>query len=143
MAKKSDVAVEITGLKQTIRSLKEFPDEIDEMKAVHQRVGGMVLEAARQRMPRDTGKLIDSYKVANIKRGAKITSSLIYSGVSEFGGTMRRHASSTRTKHKPTARNEGIKSYYIYPAVDEKRGEIVHIYEIEIASLARRHHMGG
>jgi hypothetical protein len=137
------VAIDIKGLKGTIKSLKDFPEEIAEMKAVHRRVGEMVLKDAVGRMSSVSGDLRGSYKAGNIKSGAKISSSLPYAGVSEFGGTIPRYNSATRTKHKETAKSAGMKSYYIYPAVEQNRSEIVDIYEKEIAAIAARHSMEG
>ncbi len=132
-------AVEITGLKKVQKGLKEIPEAIDDLKAVHHRVGVLVLGAAQARMPVRSGALKGSYKAGNIKGGAKIGSSLIYAGVSEFGGTIPRRASVVRTKHKRTASAAGLKSYYTYPAAEEKRDEIVRIYEEEIPKLARKY----
>ena len=68
------VAVEVRNLKQTIKGLKEIEGAINKMKAVHKRIGNLVLAGARHRMPTVSGKLYGSYKAANIRSGAKISS---------------------------------------------------------------------
>jgi hypothetical protein len=145
VAKGKPVAVEIKGLKETLKALKEFPEGIEEMKDVHRKVGEVVLKKAHARMSSVSGRLKGAYKVGNIKSGAKITTtaSVKHAGVSEFGGTIPRYKSGSRTHHKPTAKSVGLKSYYIYPAAEQSKSEIVRLYEEGIRELARRYNLKG
>ncbi len=148
------VAIEIYGLRKTQRALKLMPKAIADLKEVHHRVGLLVLEAARARMPVGAekhfgsftaagGTLKANYKAGKIKSGAKIYSNLEYAGVSEFGGTIPRHNSEARTRHKPTAKSVGLDSYYVYPAAAKERPGIIRIYEKELAKLARKYGLEG
>ena len=130
------VAIKIKGLKELQKVTKQYAEALGDMKDTHKRVGDLVLEAARSRMPHKSGDLIGSYKSSRIQSGAKVFSKLVYAGVSEFGGSIPRFHSKSKTLHKPKAPD---KSYYIYPAIGDKRQEIERIYREDMARLAARY----
>lgn len=130
------VAVKIEGLKELQKATKSYAEALGDMKDVHKRVGDLVLEGARKRMPTVSGKLKASYNSSRIQSGAKVFSKLVYAGVSEFGGSIPRFHSTSKTFHKPKALNE---SYYVYPAIREKQSEIEEIYRDEMERLKDRY----
>lgn len=132
------VAIKIEGLRETVKGLKEFEDELEDMKNLHQRVGNLVLATARRKMPHVSGALYNSYRAARIKSGAKITGSAVYAGVSEFGGSIPRFHSKSKTLHKPKAKAVGLSSYYVYPAIEEKRKQIEKLYYDEIEKIRKK-----
>jgi hypothetical protein len=140
--------VQIEGLKKTQRALKEV-GHVDDMTWVHQRVGLLVVEAARRRIHSVTGSLSKRMKASRITKGAQVYNSLVYAAVQEYGGSVWWKPKSGRSSvvkygagYFATIRAHRIQvkkpvgytaqqSYYIYPAIREKMETIQLIYREE------------
>ena len=140
----SSVGIRVKGLKELRKGFRNIDEALSaegkgELKVLNMAVANVVLNAAREKMPQVSGALRESYHANNVISGAKVSSSLVYAGVSEFGGTIPRFHSDSRTHHKPPAPND---SYYIYPAAREKESEIQSMYEEGIGRLLDKYFGG-
>ena len=62
-----------------------------------------------------------------------------YIGVNEFGGSVPRHNSKYRSHFKPWIGGGAGSSYYLYPALEDKRPEITEKYQQEVKRLCDRY----
>jgi hypothetical protein len=69
-----------------------------------------------------------------------------YIGVHEFGGMIPRHQGKAPhqrfTMHRPPATEFGLGSYYLYPAFEKKKDEIVDEVRKEIQNILNDHSLG-
>lgn len=123
--------VEIVGGPQLRRALSAFSDRLDDLKDVHQAVGEIVAERAREIVPigpdRDghPGQLEHSIRPTRTKRGAAVKAGskrAIYAGVIHFGWP----------RHNIEA------NPFLYDALDDRLEQVIHAYVAGVDKLIRR-----
>lgn len=137
----AQAAIQIHGVKDLMTVCKVMEDKISvkEMKAAHKKAAETVLPVAQDRMPEVSGDLRDSYYAKGLQSGGVVGSDLVYGKVSEFGGRIPNRGHAGKHQHKPTAKSIGEQSYFIYPAVEEKRDDIAADYRDEILRIAAKY----
>ena len=135
------LSVGVVGLVEVRESLKGVRGGLKDIKELHLKAADFILSKARPKMPDVSGTLKAAYQTASTGNGARIFTEMpwkeAYSGVQEFGGTIRRHASPTRTQYKPHLQNAG--SYFVYPAEQENMNEIQDIYGDGVSEIMEKH----
>lgn len=83
------MAVHLSGLRETIRSLERLGVAVTDMKAVFLKIGNMVAGNAQSLAPRRSGRLAASIKPSKTKNKALVragSARVPYAGVIHFGG---------------------------------------------------------
>lgn len=81
--------IQITGLKQTVRSLEKFGVEVSDLKAAFKKVAGAVADDSRGLINNRSGALAGSIRTGNSKNKAIVRAGsgrVPYAGVINFGG---------------------------------------------------------
>jgi HK97 gp10 family phage protein len=123
-------AVQIEGLRETLRDLRDLgKDAKEDMKETHRRAGEIVAAAAKPLAPVRTGALSKTIVSSptqyqgrvRIGRGASVP----YAGPIHFGWPAR-----------------GIRPQpFIYDALDGRREQVLQTYESRIGDLIARHNL--
>jgi hypothetical protein len=134
-------AIEVHGLRDFRRELRRMGQEFPrELRQANKGAADLVAPEARRRVPRGPHQgggrvqpIIASVKAGGTQRagyvaigGARSPHAPVY----EFGGTLRRHASASRTQ--VTARP------FLYPAIAARTDEVVDFYGRALDRLSRR-----
>lgn len=83
------MAVHLSGLRETIRSLERLGVAVTDMKAVFLKIGNMVAGNAQSLAPRRSGRLAASIKPSKTKNKALVragSARVPYAGVIHYGG---------------------------------------------------------
>jgi HK97 gp10 family phage protein len=123
-------ALQIEGLRETLRDLKELSkDARDDMKETHRRAGEIVAAAAKPLAPVRTGALSKTIVSSPTQRQGRVRigrgESVPYAGPIHFGWPAR------RIKPQP----------FIYEALDARREQVLQTYEHRINDLIARHNL--
>jgi hypothetical protein len=116
--------VRITGLSETVRSLKRFGVEVADLKAAFTRIGNIVVNEAQSLVPVMTGRLAASIRASKTQNKSEVragSAGIPYAGVQHYGGY-----------------NGITGSFFLTQAVANKQGEAVDQMETELNSLIRR-----
>jgi hypothetical protein len=123
--------IEIDGLKETQRALREMDNELRfEMKATHLKAAQVVVDGAIRFVPFKTGALAKSIRAAATMTSGKVrvgSASVPYAGPIHFGWPAR------RIKPQP----------FIYDAIDVRRQEVYDIYVARINGLIDTYGLDG
>jgi hypothetical protein len=117
--------VEVTGAKELRRALKHMGADMKDLTRINRAAAEDVAKHARDRAPRRSGRLAKSVKARATRSAGRVQagSRLVpYAGPIHFGWH-RRHISP-----QP----------FIYDALDERRSEVVDLYEKRVAELVVR-----
>lgn len=131
MAKSSEgrgVQVSIAGERELRRALRGVEGGIADMKAVHLEAAETVRDAVDA--PRESGDLAGTVRAAGQAKGAVVRAgkkAVPYAGVVHFGWPER------NIEPQP----------YLYEALDDRRTEVISLYEERIDSLAEKHGLAG
>jgi HK97 gp10 family phage protein len=123
-------ALQIEGLRETLRDLKELSkDARDDMKETHRRAGEIVAAAAKPLAPVRTGALSNTIVSSPTQRQGRVRigrgASVPYAGPIHFGWPARRIAPQP----------------FIYEALDGRREQVLQTYEHRINDLIARHNL--
>jgi hypothetical protein len=130
--------IEVHGLRELRRALKQAEDRSPkELQLANKRAAALVAIEARRRAPtgpHQGGGNVGSI-VASIKSQATTGKGVVAFGgqraphapPTEFGGTLRRHASSSRTRVQ--------KRPFIYPAIEAAQPRVLEEYERSLIKL--------
>lgn len=132
--------IEVHGLRELRRVLNEAADRSPrEIGQANKDAAEIVAAEAKRRAPRGPhqggGKIIpivDSIRAqGTTRRGAVVFGGQRspHAPVYEFGGTVPRHHSQSRT--------HVAKRAYVYPAIDAKQGEVLRAYEQAVGRITR------
>ena len=100
-------AIDIKGMRQFRRDLKQLDNEVDKrLRGELREIAADVAAEAAVLAPRRTGALAASYKPFVTQRGAGVRSRLPYAPVIEYGGTIRPQGRADRDRSLP-ARHAG------------------------------------
>ena len=114
-------AVRVTGVREVQRALKTLEVDAADLKAAHLAVSSALLPGIAQRTPRRSGALAGSWAAGATKTRARMTSTLPYAGVIEYGWSER-----------------GIEpARMVRDTVGASSAEILSIYERELERLGR------
>lgn len=129
---KVGVKVEITGLRRTVRELRELDDGIGaEIKILGRKAAEVVAGDARRRAPKgDTGKLERSIRV-----GVTFTAASV-----KAGGKAVPYAAPI---HWGWARHNISPQLFMYEALDARREEVFAMYDKGITEMVERVIHGG
>lgn len=121
---------DITGLRETLRDIKELAkDTREDMKETHRIAGEIVAAAAKPLAPVRTGVLAATVVSAPTKYQGRVRigrgASVPYAGPIHFGWPSR------RIKPQP----------FIYEALDGRREEVKQAYEKRVNELIVRHNL--
>lgn len=115
--------IQIDGLKETQRALREMSDDLKtKMKETHRQAAEVVVEGSKRYVPFRTGKLAASIRAAATMTSGKVrvgSASVPYAGPIHFGWPAR------SIKPQP----------FIYDAMDVRRQEVLEIYAARITGL--------
>lgn len=119
------MTVQVTGLKETVKSLKRFGVEVSDLKAAFKRIGERVANEAKTLAPTKTGKLAGSVRAAQQQNKAVIRAGgarLPYAGVIHYGWPAH-----------------GIEPHpFLTDAIDSNRGESIAMLEQELKDLIQK-----
>lgn len=120
---------EIEGLKELQKQLKQIGDEAkNDMKPAHKAAAEKVVVTAKPLAPIFTGRLHDSLRSSATQRAGRVlagSKSVPYAGPIIFGWPIR-----------------GITANpFIFDALDQRRAEIVELYNKRMAEIIARHHL--
>jgi HK97 gp10 family phage protein len=123
-------ALQIEGLRETLRDLKKLSkDARDDMKETHRRAGEIVAAAAKPLAPVRTGALSKTIVSSPTQRQGRVRigrgESVPYAGPIHFGWPARRIAPQP----------------FIYEALDGRREQVLQTYEHRINDLIARHNL--
>lgn len=117
-------AIQVTGLRETVRSLEKFGVEVSDLKAAFKRIGGLVVDEAQSLAPKLSGKLAGSIKASNTKNKSIVRAgggSIPYAGVIHYGGY------------------HGIEPHpFLTNALGTKQGDVIGTLDKELKGLIRR-----
>jgi len=126
--------IQVTGLRELRRELKRVSAQLPrELAKVNHEAAEIVAAEARRRAPVRSGKLRGSVRALRQQaRGVVAAGSarVPYAGVQEFGGTVPRFHSASRTTIPAQP--------YVYPALGAKRDEVIDAYGEALGDLMRR-----
>ena len=117
----SSNSVRITGLNETVRSLKRFGVEVADLKAAFTRIGNIVVTEAQSIAPHMSGALAASIRASKTQNKSEVragSASVPYAGVQHYGGY-----------------NNITGTYFLTKAVENKQGEAVTLMETELNRL--------
>lgn len=127
-------AVQITGLKQFTKALKDIDRELPKtMRIANNAVASIVVEAAAPRVPVRSGKARRSIKARSTRNEARVSAGgkrVPYYGWLDFGGS----TGIRRTVRRPF-RQDGR---YIYPAFSDNRARVQEAMVNAIVTVARQ-----
>ena len=134
--------VEIVGLAGFLRDLKQMPEDVqDEFKVAMKDVAEDVARAAARKVPSKTGNAIATIRSqgdmrgASVKEGGRDAPYLLWL---DFGSRTPRTGNS-RAEGPWRGSGPGPKGgRFIYPAIDDKRADIVKATEKAVDKAARR-----
>lgn len=118
-------AVQVKGLRETVRSLERLGTEVQDLKDAFKRIGNIVVKEAQARAPKLSGALAGSIKASNTKNKSNIragSAKVVYAGVQNWGW--------------PAHSITGM--HYLDGAAAAKRQEVVHALDEELGSLIRK-----
>lgn len=118
-------AVEVVGLRELSRSLRQFEDGAKDLRTANKRAAEYVAEKAAARVPVRSGRLQKSIRGAGQARGAVVregTARVPYAGSVEFGGW-------------PKGRPFVPEGRYLFPAAKDATPHVVELYGREIDAL--------
>lgn len=123
--------VQIEGLRETQKALRDLSDELRfEMKETHRKAAEVVVEGAKRYVPFRTGKLAASIRAAATMTSGKVrvgSAAVPYAGPIHFGWPKR------RITPQP----------FIYDALDERRDEVLELYQLRINGAIVKHGLDG
>lgn len=123
--------IEIDGLKETQRALREMNHELRfEMKETHLKAAQVVVDGAIRFVPFKTGALAKSIRAAATMTSGKVragSAAVPYAGPIHFGWPAH------RIKPQP----------FIYDAMDIRRKEVYDLYAARIYGLIDKHDLDG
>jgi HK97 gp10 family phage protein len=126
--------IQVNGLRELRRELKRVSADLPkELAQANHDAAEIVAAEARRRVPVRSGKLRGSVRsLRGQARGvvAAGRASVPYAGVTEFGGRIRRFHSSSKTRIPAQP--------YLYPALADKRDEVVEHYGDALDSLLHK-----
>lgn len=125
--------IQVSGIADVQKALRSVSADLPrELRRINKEAADLVREAARSRAPHRTGKLRDSIASRAEQRGASVKGGgarVPYFGFIDFGGSVGRNNSVKR----PFIRRGRI----IYPAVNDKRDQIIDTYGRNLNQLLR------
>lgn len=133
--------VKVVGLDELRRDLRRLDAELPrELAIIHYRVAQIVADEARHRAPRGPHQgggvvvpIVQSIRAGRQQRRATVSmggARSPHAEPTEFGGTLRRFHSTSRTRVRQRA--------FLYPAIAAKRGEVIDAYGGMIDQLLTR-----
>lgn len=125
MAASRGSRIQVTGLRETIRSLERLGTEVKDLKDAFKRIGNLVVDDAQAGAPKKSGALAGSIRASNTKNRSTIRSGsakVPYAGVQEWGW--------------PRHNIEG--SHYLVSAVERNQQTSVRALDDELRGLIRR-----
>jgi hypothetical protein len=135
--------IEVHGLRELRRALKEAEGHTPhELQQANKRAADIVVREAQRRAPKGPhqggGKPRTVVPItASIKAQATATKGIVafggqrspHAAPTEFGGTLKRHASSVRTRV--------AKRPFVYPAIEAEQAHVLEQYELALRSITR------
>lgn len=129
-----DLRIEVENLKKLRSALKDVGGGLDkELGQAGKKAAAIVAEAAARKVPVRSGRARDSLRSKVSYGGGAVVfgrSSVPYAGWLEFGGAVGRNDSVKR----PVVRG----GRYIFPSLDEHRGEVLSSYEATVSDIIKR-----
>lgn len=118
--------IRVTGGRELQRALRQVEGGTDDLKSTHAEGADVVAGRAREIVPRRTGATAGTIRSSGQAR----------QGVVRAGGA--RHPGVPPTHFGWPARNISPQ-LYLYDALDERRGQVIGIYENAVGALIQRH----
>lgn len=124
MAAKGSPAVEVEGARELRRALRRMGERADDLTDTHRAAAERVETAAEHGAPKRSGRLAGSGKARATKTRAYVTfgTRLEYAAVIHFGWPAHNIAPDP----------------FLYDALDDRRSEVVELYERRIEALIHR-----
>lgn len=122
------VEVRVTGLKETLDSLKKVEGALDNLTDANKTIASTIASKASVLAPRLTGALASSIKGTSDKDKIRITAGgdrVVYAGVQEYGWPEK------NIQAQP----------YLRPAVQDNMSYIVQKYEENIQSVIKKYNL--
>lgn len=117
--------VEVEGAKELRRALKRMGHDVKDLTAINRKAAQPVLEKAKDIVPVRSGRLKRSIRLSATQKRAAILagkSTVPYAGPIHFGWRRR------NIEPQP----------FLYDALDERRQEVIDVYESHVEALVRR-----
>jgi len=118
--------IRVEGMRELSRSLKGLDTAIKDLSAANLAAAQVVEKAAVPLTPKRTGRLRQTLRSSGTKTGGRVRAgkkAVPYAGVIHFGSPKR-----------------GIRPRpFLYDAADQRRGEVVAVFENRVSALIRDH----
>lgn len=125
--------IHVEGLKEFQKNLKKIDKELPKgIRLAGNEAAQLIIEYAKPKVPRRSGKAAGSMKAASTQKGARIKaggSKAPYYAWLDFGGRVGRNDSVERRYYSD--------GRYLYPALHALRDQIQEIYEQELIKLVQ------
>lgn len=124
------VQVSIAGERELRRALRGVEGGIEDLKATHLEAAEIVRDAAEPLVPRQSGDLVGTVRAAGQARSAVVRAgkkAVPYAGVIHFGWPAR----------------DIEPQLYLYDALDDRREQVVEVYQDRVAALTKKHGIAG
>lgn len=105
-------AVRVEGVREVQTALKALDAEAKDLKAAHLAVSSQLVGGVSMRSPRRSGALAASWSPSATKTRARITSSVRYAGVHEYGWPERGIAPARMVRDTIDASHDAILATY-------------------------------
>lgn len=129
VAKGQGSRIQIEGLKETQRALREMSDDLrDEMKPTHKAAAEVIVEGSKRYVPVRSGRLASSIRAVATRTSGRVragSAAVPYAGPIHFGWPAR------RIKPQP----------FIYDAMDARRQEVYDLYAQRIYGLIDKYNL--
>lgn len=118
--------IQVTGAKELRRALKRMDADLKDLTRINKSAAEIVARTARERAPVLTGRLRNTIKVGATRTRGTVSAgnrgNVPYAGPIHFGWPQR------NISPQP----------FIYDALDERRSEVVELYQTRVADLVTR-----
>jgi hypothetical protein len=132
--------IEVRGVKELQRALKAVDAELPkEMRAEFKRIADIVVGAVQQRMPWKSGSAVQSVKARGTQKGAAIAAGgdkAPYYPWLDFGGSVGRGHVPGQAWSGAIKRQAPTGGRYLYPALAEKRGDVINAVDEALKRVA-------
>lgn len=108
----SAVKVRVRGLDELTRAVDKFAEDAAQLEDGHRAVATVLLPGVAQRTPVASGALSVSWEAEAIAGAARVTSSLPYAGVLEYGDPKRGRAARRMVRDTLEAETDAIRAAY-------------------------------
>lgn len=127
MTRPVSAAVEVDGLREVVKALRQVEGAVGDLKAANLEAAGIVRNKALDLVPRRSGRLAGTLRAAG-QAGAGVVRAGNRGGV-KYAGPI----------HFGWARRNIEPQPFLFDALDDRRDEVMQAYEKNLGDIIRKH----